>query len=223
MAVSNYNLEQLQQLALDRVESNSLMFTLPKVTAVINESIQVINLISGFLQSTIAVPGNSVQNQLVYQTPVGILFPLRVQFNGTQLNPTPLWQLASDYYTWATDNTNKRGSVSRWAPIGINNFVIHPADSIGGGTIFVTGVIEPTPLVNPDDSMPLEDEFVSLIMTYCAHRLVFIEGGQPFAQAAPNYQEFLSVMKSKKMFAELRFPRFFVMSGAPTLEAKSNR
>jgi len=136
-------LAQLRSLAYDRVDNNTVLFPTAEVDSIINEAIRTLNLFTGFLQATADIPGFSVIGQRLYQCPSPILFPLKVQFEGRQLDMVPLRRLGEDYRKWATDVTAGAGPVSRWSPIGITQFVIHPADSVGGQYIGVTGVIEP--------------------------------------------------------------------------------
>jgi hypothetical protein len=215
---SLYTLAQLQQLALDRLEGNSLFFTLPEITPVINEAIRTVNLICGFYQQTVSIPGNAIANQQLYATPAPLIWPLRIEFEGVQLDPDNLERIGQDFYTWATDTTGSRGPVARWVPIGISMFALHPIPVTGGGRIDVTGVAETPLLVNSTDTMPLEDEFVSIITEYVAHRMPLKEGGRPFAAASELYKNFIRNMKQRTMFQKMQFPRYFVMRGVAVVE-----
>jgi hypothetical protein len=222
MPATLYTLFQLQQFALDTVEGNSLFYTYPELTYAINEAIRTINLVTGFLRGTATIPGNSVAGQLLYNTPPSILFPMRVQFEKRMLDPVSLDRIGNDYATWATDTTNKLGNVQRWIPFGTQMFAIHPIDSIGGGVIYVTGVLEPTLLVNGSDSVSLEDEFVDLIVTFCRARLPLKEGGAVFASASRSQQDFYRKLKTKKMIEGLKFPQYFTKMASPVVESKGS-
>lgn len=205
-----YTLGNFQQLVLDRLDGNSVLYTTPELTRTINEALCVLNLYCGFLQSSIQVPGFSQANQLLYATPPGLIFPLRCQFEGRQLDRISLSQIGRQYYSWMTDTTVTRGPVAHWVPLGVSLFAIHPMDASGGQDILVTGVVEPTPLVNSGDVIQLEDEYATIIADYAAHRLPLKEGGKVFSDSSVGYQNFLRLMKSKKMWLSFKAPKYFV-------------
>lgn len=219
MASSLYTLADLQASTYSRLENNTIFFTLPEVTSIINEAIRCVNLLTGFYQGTQRVL--SVANKLVYQTPTGMLYPQTVNFEGIQLDPIPITRIGQDYRTWATDNSNKNGAVARWIPIGINYLCLHPRDSLGGQSIDITGVQETPLLVNSTDAMSLEDQFASLIIEYCASRLPLKIGGANATQAMQIYQKgFVPAIKKLGTVQRFKFPRFFIIPGAPTTEGK---
>ena len=219
MATSLYTLADLQAAVYARLENNSICFQTYEVTGIINEALRATNILSGFYQGTLTAISQA--GQLVYPTPAGMLYPQRVQFENTQLDPIPVTRIGQEYRTWTTDTTAKIGPVARWVPIGINYFCLHPADSLGGGTIFVTGVLETPLLVNTDDTMQLEDEYVTIVVEYCASRLPLKIGGANWAQASQLYtKSFQPAIKKLGAVQRFKVPRYFVLSGAPAAEGK---
>lgn len=198
-----FTLSNLRDKALSRVE-NSVLYTLPEVDYVINEAIRVTSLFTGLVRSVVSVPGLSVASKLVYQTPPGILVPGIVTFDGRQLQKVPLRKLARNRRNWATDTTASRGRVEFWAPIGITQFVITPVDAQGGRDISVTGMGEPVKLVNANDIMILENEYVDIITDYCAHRLPLKIGGKIFADGSLALNDFYSAMKQRMHYEKLK-------------------
>lgn len=217
MAVSNYTLAQLQTLVYARLENNTLFWTTAEVTAIINEAIRSSNILCGWYQDTVLML--SVANQLVYNTPAGMLYPQRCQFEGVQLDPVPITRIGQNYRNWATQTSGVYGPVAQWVPIGVSYFCLHPIDSVGGGSIALTGVLEPPLLVLPGDNMSLEDQWVTIIVEYCASRLPWKEGGSIAAAGAQLYQKgYLPAMKARTNLQQMRFPRYFVLAGAPVAE-----
>lgn len=223
MSTNLYTLQQLSDSIYARLESNTLLWTQAEVTSVVNEALRAINVITGFYQGT-PTPLISVAGQLVYATPVGMLFPQRVQFEAATLDPIPITRIGQDYRTWTTDTTQSTGGpVARWIPIGINYFCIHPADSLGGGSIAVTGVLETPVLVLPDDTMVLSDEYATLVVEYGASRLPLKIGGPSAAAAMKLYQtSYLPTMKKLTRWQQLKFPRFFVLDKKPVAEGQTH-
>lgn len=219
MASSLYTLSALDSAVLSRLEDNSIFFQTAERYTIINEAIKVTNILTGFYQGTLLTISQA--GQLVYPTPVGMLYPQRIEFDGIQLDPIPITRIGQDYRTWATDTTAKLGAVARWVPIGINYFCLHPADSNGGSSIAVTGVLEPPVLVLPTDSMTLPDEFASIVVEYCAGRLPLKCGGKSAADGATIYQKsFMPSIKPLLNLQKFSFPRFFVNQGSSTTEGK---
>lgn len=220
MATANYTLTELQQLALDRLENNSTFYPTDVLTPIINEAICVSNAMCGWFSTTERVVSQA--NQLVYDVPSSIVYPQRVQFEGIQLDPTPIDRIGQDYRSWVTDTISTfGGGVARWVPIGITKFAIHPMDSFGGNDIEVTGVAEPTTLVSGSDTMPLEDEWVSMVVDYCAMRAPLPNGGKMFADASMIYtRSFIPSIRKMKQLDRMKWPRYFVLRGAPVVEAQ---
>jgi hypothetical protein len=218
MPATTYTLYQLQQFALDTVDGNFQLFTIPELNYAINEGIRTVNLITGAFQGTVQLI--SIAGQLIYPVPAPMLFPQRAQFEKQSLDPVSIDRIGLDYPSWATDTTASLGQVSRWIPLGLSLFAIHPLDSSGGGAIYLTGIVEPNLLVNPSDAIPLEDEFIDMLVDYCGARLPLKCGGNETKSAGQMLQGFYSKIKEKRYFQELKFPQFFVKRGTPAAESK---
>ncbi len=208
-------LADLRTLVYARVEDNTLLYTTAEVDAVINEAMRLTNLFTAFNQTSIQLPNFTVADQLLYDVPFPIIFPTRIAYEGKDLDKTGLIRIAQDYRYWATDTTNTYGPVGRWVPIGIKRFALHPIDSIGGASITITGVAEPTLLVAPGDVMQLDDDFVTLIVDYCGHRLVLKEGGKVFSDASLLIQSYWRNTKQLKRWQTFKAPRYFVQVQQP--------
>ncbi len=211
----SFTLGEIQTLIYDRLEGNTLLYTEPELTAVINECLRVTNLFTGYNETSIILPNFTVANQLVYDVPESILFITRVAFEGQDLDKIGLIRIAQDYRYWATDTSDTYGPTARWIPIGITKFALHPIDAVGGADVTITGVVEPTLLVAADDVVSLDDEFVTLIVEYCGHRLVLKEGGKAFADASLLIQSYWRQMKQLKRWQGFKAPRYFVQVEEP--------
>ena len=204
-----FTLASLESKCLGGLDNNTAEYPLTEVDFVINEVIRLVALFTGFYKATVQVPGYSVAKQLVYNTPPGILAANVISFEGRQLQKISLRRLARERRNWATDTTNSRGRVEFWAPAGASKFVMTPIDSQGGRDISVTGMAEPPLLVNPDDVMTLENEYVEIIPAYAKHRLPLKEGGKTFADGSLALNDFYTVMMQRKRFESLKeFPLY---------------
>jgi hypothetical protein len=219
MAASEYTLASIDAAVLTRVEDNFTCFTQFERTAVINEAIRCVNILTGFYQGTLQLI--SVAGQLVYQVPTGMLYPQRVEFEGVQLDPIPITRIGQDHISWTTDTTIKYGPVARWVPIGQTYFCLNPIDSNGGGSISVSGVLSTPLLVNQTDSIVLPDEFANIIVEYCAQRLPLKIGGASATAASQLYtKSFQPSLKPLVNLSQFKFPKYWINNGSPTTEGK---
>lgn len=203
-------LANLETAVLDRLDGNSLLYTTPEVDSDLNDAIRVLNLFTGFNQQSVQVPGFTVINQFLYAVPSPILFPLRVYFNRRQLWKTSLRKLSYTNPNWLRETSAMGLPVQHWVPMGISTLAIHPADSAGGQELLVSGIAEPTKLVNPGDTITVEDEYAECIVELAADTLQIKEGGKIFADSTALYLKFLSKMREKKRWRSQVNPRYFV-------------
>ena len=179
-------LADLQQRVYGRLGSNTLLYPLPEVTRSINYAIACLNAHTGMLQGTLS-GGTTTANCLIYPVPAGILVPFAVRFGGVSL---------------------RRCSVERGKLALANVDVSHvgwvwlggAVDSLGRvelrlasrrlcrrHTLKVTGILEPTPLVNPTDVVSIAEEFVEAVTDLASHSLQLKEGGSIFSESAVLY------------------------------------
>jgi hypothetical protein len=209
-------LQTLLDRIYSRLDDNRLLYSLLRVVDAINEAIQALNLQTGFIQTTIQVPGASQANRVWYDVPAGIVIPTRVQFESWRLQPATLNGIGQTYPNWVADTTANTGlPVSYWIPVGLTKFAIYPADALGGQTIRVTGVAEPTPLVNLTDAVPMPNEYVSAFDLLAAHTLQLKESSTMFGQSSLDYQAFMRIMKKANIWRGMVQPRYFVEAHQP--------
>lgn len=204
-------LAQLQSRVWDRLDSNTLLYTSQNVTDAVNECIRVVNAATGFMQGTIQVPNLSQAGRIWYDVPTGILVPLRCQFESSWLQRFFPNQIGMAYSNWTQDSTANTGlPVSCWVPLGFQKFAIWPADSIGGSPIFITGVLEPTQLVNPNDVINMPVEYTDCIVNLSSQVLCLKETGMLFKQSSLWYQQYLSQIKKMTIWRSAIMPAYYV-------------
>lgn len=188
-------------------DGSSLEFPELQVRLVINEGLRRLNNLTGFNQNIVPIPGYTVAGQLVYQTPVGILIPLSVYVEERELNKEgSLQELAQRHRNWAVDNTLTQGPTQRWAAVGINKFVIHPMDGVGGRLLEVQGVVPIVPLVGQNDAISLDNEFADILVDYCSSRLFLKETGRAFANAMKIRPEMMRKLATMTIWESMVFP-----------------
>ena len=199
----------LDQMVLSTVEGNGTLYTFQERYDAINEAVRIINLHTGYLHTSITFA--SIAGRSIYNTPSGILIPLRLEFNGRYLHPSGVDMLNHSYPEWMKDTTTSLGSpVARWARWGLTKLVVHPSDGVGGQSMVLYGIDEPPLLVNPTDVIPMNDEMADEIKDYAGHILPMKEGGAIFSAASLYYQEFIRKRKLTARWKQMTWPSYFV-------------
>ncbi len=207
-------LADLQQRVYGRLGSNTLLYPLPEVTRSINYSIACLNAHTGMLQGTLS-GGTTTANCLIYPVPAGILVPFAVRFGGVSLRRCSVDAANLRWQTWMSHTSAGYGSVAQWIPLDVWSYALHPADSVGGIALKVTGILEPTPLVNPTDVVSIAEEFVEAVTDLASHSLQLKEGGSIFSESAVLYQQFLARVKEWTRWKTWKGPRFWVEDQVP--------
>ena len=207
-----YTLQDIDNRVLSLLDENTLFYPQNQRTTAINEAIQVTNLATPFCMATVDVPGFSIKGQQFYPVPAGFIFPIRVYFNGKQLQKVSFRSLTMRYRNWATDLTSMGQPVQEWCPLGLGMFLIHPIDATGGQTISVNGVVEPVPLVNETDSITIEDSWVTTIVNLSFVTLIIKESAAEFAGSSLIYQEVIRDMKSRTKWTKMKWGRYWLLN-----------
>ena len=203
-------LGDLQQRIWSRLDQNTLLYPSAIVTQKINESIRCVNLLTGLIQTT--VTQLSQKNRFWYSiVGTGLIYPTRVQFANTYLEPTSFLQLGRSRPNWPTETSaNQLTQPVSWFPYGFRTVGIYPADANGGEVISITGCAEPPVLVNPTDTINLPNSVFAAFDELAVTSLVLKESPKTFAQASTNYQEFLRQIKAITIFRSWIAPRYWI-------------
>lgn len=200
------SLATLESRVWDLLDDNQLEFPEIEVRSILNEGLARLNCLVGFAQDTLSVPGFSVANQLLYTVPTGIMIPIRVYFEAYELKRFSLRRLARKYQQWAVETTATAGPVVHWAPIGLQQFVLHPIDAVGGQLVEVSGITSVTALVNPGDVLDLEDNWVDCLILYARSRALLKEGGKSFQDSLAAYQKAAKQIRSQVVWRSMIWP-----------------
>lgn len=204
-------LAALEARILADLDGNTAFYTEPFLRRVINQGLRRLNNLVGFHQAQVPVPGFTSAGGYLYDTPDGILFPLSVWYEQRELQLTSLQDLGRKHRSWSTETSATDGVVRNWAPAGLSRFVINPADAYGGALLEVFGVAPITPLVDPGNTVDLNDEFVEILVDYGVSRGQLPVGGQPFAVASMAYQRMVANIKEHLLFQSMVFPKYWLL------------
>ncbi len=200
-------LADLSSRVYARIDNNTQLYTQSEVTSSLNESLRVLNSFLGFLQGSVQMMSEA--GRVWYDVPTGILIPMRVQFEGVYLQKMFPSQIGKAYAGWTAETTLNTGTpVAEWVPCGLTKFAIHPADSVGGAVINVTGVLEPTPLVNPTDTVTIPNEYTDILVNLSGQVLTLKETGKLFSQQIFYYREFMRIMAKAAIWRGAVMPQY---------------
>ena len=198
-------LTNLQDRIYSRLDNNTTLYTSAEVTSAINEQLRIVNLATGYIQTTGSVA--TVSNQVWYTVPAGIIVPMRMKWNNVFIERCSLNNLGEYSVRWLTETTANKGiGVSKWALAGLQMFAIYPADSVAGNTIVITGIAEPTILANGTDVLPMPNEYSEVIEDLAVVALILKEGGRIFADAMQIYKRAQSKLKLLSIWQLSREP-----------------
>ena len=208
----NISLGDLQYRCYQDLDNNTLLYPLPELTAYINESIQVINNITGMLQEQIVLDVASQATRVWSDIPSShILVPFKLEYDGRYLlSRMSLQKIGQLYPYWLTERTATIGSpVARWVPVGLTKFGLHPADSRGGAQMRLSGIKVPVPLANQADVMPFPNEYADAVedLTVMAIQLKEIMPIQQAMQQA--YPRFIDKMQSQSKWRNVMQPAYY--------------
>lgn len=119
--------------------------------------------------------------QRYFSTPKQIVSLQRVKFAGVVLKQTSLWELDTLNPGW---DSGAAGTPTRWAPVGINLFVVDPAPGYTG--LFETfGIGQAARVQGADEIILINDDVVNKLLAYTQLYLSFKEGSQELQNAQP--------------------------------------
>ncbi len=201
----------LDTAVLNRVDNNALLYPQAERYLYYNEAQRILNLLSGFLQTTVAIPGATQARRVWYDTPSPILIPLRVSCNGTYLHKSSLTRIGQTKPNWTTETSRNTGyPPASWIPVGLTKFGIHPTDSNGGAELLVTGIQDPVlfDTSTPNQVVPFPNEYFEAMEDLSAFSIQLKEGYPLFQAASILYGKFMAKMGQQSRWRNLMFPVF---------------
>ena len=130
---------------------------------------------------------------------------------------SPLWRISLfdlDYLQASSDSSWENDIADypqRWAPIGLNYFLIHPAVS-QPTQVQLTTIAYPTTDTWPysgNETVPFHDEFFVALEEYSTHILTLKEAGATFKDSMALYQGYLSLAQRMTELEDKRDPLIF--------------
>jgi hypothetical protein len=201
-------LASLKASVYSRLENNTRAFKSSQVTTGINEAIKILNVHSGWIQTTIEI-GPTVADRCIYDLPEAAVYANNLYLENRYLYKSTVTEIMKSYENILTNTTDLSfTSVEKWAPIGNDKIIIAPASSIAGQSLQVSYLSEPNKLVNDTDVIQIPNEASPVIADYAAHYVQFKLGGTPFNQSMAYFGNFQAFMRQRNNWKALDFPTF---------------
>lgn len=203
MPYQTITLTQLLARLAERYESQPF-WTSDQARRAINEGLRIWSLVTGTWQTAFA--STTVPND-PYQVVSGTMVKgTRVTINGQRLYLSSIYAFDHSIRNWEGTTTATAGAPSRpmyWAPVGLTEIAIYPADAtVLGLPLVVDGVRQSPILVNGGDFLDLGDEEINTLLGYALHVLAFYKGAEALAKTRPLYVAFIhAAAKRNAVFA----------------------
>lgn len=171
-------------------------------------------LLIGRPTQVVNFPFTLTPNVAWQQVPKGIFTITDIQGATSPLYKINLWDLDYLQSSWSSDwEQDVDVSPVRWAPIGFNLFVVHPAPS-APVTVNITGIQYPQTTVwpyNGTQAIVFEDNFFELLEMYAAHYCRIKEGGAEHQEGVQLLQQYLQGAQRMTAIQDRRDPLLFTM------------
>ncbi len=179
-------------------------WTADQARRAINEGLRVWSLITGTWQGANNL--TTIPNDPYLVVAGTLTKATRVAVNGQYLYQTSILGLDRSTPNWEGTTTATSGAPSRptmWAPVGLTEIAIYPADAtVLGSPCVVDGVRSTTILVNGGDFLDLGDEEINTLLGYALHVLSFYKGAEALKMTRPLMVAFLqAAIKRNAIFA----------------------
>lgn len=152
MPYTQYTLADLQGL-LEELWQGSAFWTPEEARLALNETFQWWNLLTGYWKRRVVLP--TVAGQVYYSLPSTLTYNMRFEVTSRPLASTSLAELDAWRDTWENETTASGGDVPDridcWAPVGLTQFAIWPADATAANSIAIDGIAATPELVLSTD------------------------------------------------------------------------
>lgn len=160
------------------------------------EAVNDLTLLVGRPLSQVNVPFTPALNTAWQTVPAGLLLIVDVRGQAGRLRKVSLRDLDYTQSSWSSDwecDISTTGPL-RWAPAGLNRFLLHPATA-APITLMLDAIGLAATSAYPYDgtqTIPFHDELFAALEQYAAHVAALKQGGQELQQSLTWYREYLS-------------------------------
>jgi len=173
-------------------------------------------LLIGRPTQTVNLPFNLTPNTVWQTVPKGLLLITDIWGWGSRLRKCDLHSLDYVMANWTPEweNDTDPAGPTKWAPLGFNMFLVHPATSVPQ-TVTLTAIAYPVTDTYPytgAETIPYHDECLAALEAYAAHYCRLKESGSEAQQSLQLYRDYLAVAERLTQIESRRDPVIFSKS-----------
>lgn len=177
----------------------------------LNQALRFWNLLTGMWQTKVLILTPSPASPWI-PLPGSLTYGTRVSFAGRpNLELTSIPELNRLHPRWRGETTASGGPVPstprRWAPVGMTQLAIWPADASGGNSLLVDGCASTPILTLPGDFVDLGDQDLNAITGLALYIASFKRGAMALQAAQPLFSDFMTA--ALKQNDRLRYSLYF--------------
>lgn len=210
MAYAAVTLSTLQTRLNDRLET-SAFYTTAELTLAINEALRVWNLYTGTWRRRVTHVLQPTSDNY-FALPQTIVFPMRMEVNGTPMAKSSLTDLDNGQPGWEGQSIGDAGvptSPQVWAPASLTLIAYWPRVVNATFTVTVDGVSATPVLSGSSDNIDLNEARHNILLGYAKHYLNFKRGSAELQQSGPALQAMLLAAAEENVaFRESSFFRW---------------
>lgn len=195
-AFQNTTLATLQARLAERYEGQAF-WTADQARRAINEGLRIWNVITGTWRARSAGL-LTIPNDPYLFVGGAVEKVTQVKIGTRVLNPVSIDQLDQLVGNWEGTTAPAATSCRFWAPVGITEIALFPADAAPAQqAVSVDGIVAAPILVNVGDFLDLGDEEINTLLGYALHVLSFAKGAAAIASTRPLYIAFIKAAAAR--------------------------
>lgn len=235
MAFQNVTLATLQTYLSQRYDGQPF-WTADQARRAINEGLRIWNVITGAWRASPSISLQTVPNDPYLPVGETVEKVTQVKIGTRTLNQASIFGLDDFFPGWEGMTTQTPGvspSPRYWAPVGLTEIALFPADAIVNGvpfssTLTVDGIVAAPILVNAGDLINLGSEEINTLLGYALHVLSFSKGITALQATRPLYLAFFkaaaarnAIFAASSLYRKI-IGRDFLRTSAPMVSAESS-
>lgn len=183
------------QASLEASWDSAPFWSATQATRYLNHSLRLWNLLTGMWKRRVLLSTTAGAHYL--PLPSSITYGMVVVWGRTSqaLQISALEDLDNGRPRWEEEGTGDGGDVPTtpqlWAPVGLTEIAIWPADATGGNPVLVDGVAQTPVLVNPGDFVDIGSQDANAIAKLALHIACFTRGMPAVKSTQAYLQEFV--------------------------------
>jgi len=192
MAYTTVTLANMIEEARSRV-NNQKFYSDDELTAYINESLCMWQLMTGYWRSTVTLATEGAK--IYYDVSSHMLKPLRVEYDGTPLPKDNFFSMDWCKGLW---EFAPAATPDRWFPVALNYLGLYPAPG-AGHSLRIDGLSHAPVMNAPTDFVDINRWIFDALVDYVQHVCAFKTSGEEFKATSRLYKSFVDAAATQNV------------------------